>query len=984
MEITPKTVESFEKEGRGVFFSRFICRVGGLPTDTFRLMRGTDSIPILDALHDVQRKLRRHKETATDVLYDAVGDSSNSEQRGAFLQIKRDVYNLRPLDDDDLARARQTWSDSTRRVVETYRDLMRKQRKLRSDLRETYHDETCRARRVFRQHVQNADFQKGLLISSRSLFSAQTQYLESDVASLGGRERSIERGLLRYLSRTAMKATPFGTFCAVLPGSFVEGQGSEEQERKIIELEGDPQDKESQVRLNKSLFGILQRHLKDRPAVHRHFNVELNPTLRRHDDELRFLANVDGQEVFQRLPENPVLDIIADLLAEGGRKPLRELVAALHQHPDIAASEEEATQYLDRLLEIGFLRFRLGISEQEVAWDRPLQRLLEPIDDEHARRTVDLLRTLRVKIEAYDDAPVAEREHLLDEMTETVDEALTDMEVAASVPKDLPLYEDATAEATTRMDWSSIRETEETLAQYLSLTLPLSSPRKERINMRHFYEEHYDESSVSLLRFYEEYYRNHYKEHLEKKRKSRRGEEIEDYDVANPFGLDEIERIQDARSQIREHVVAQWRKNAESEVIDIELKDLAEITNDLPSLSKDPYSVSLFAQPFSQDEEERTGLIVPDGKYLAGYGKYFSRFLYLFDEEVTEHLQDTNAELTDHHVAEICGDAHFNANLHPPLLPWEISYPTGESGQADIQLRSSNLRVEPDLENEHEIRVHHRPSEKKVFPVDLGFLNPRMRPPLYQLLSRFTPTASFRLPIPDRPTSAESDENESSDHASNGQLGEEPRMNGQAEEEGTADEEAEPTVVRRPRIRLNGQVVLARQQWWVPSTQFPERRENEDDVAYFARVDRWRREHGMPSEVYVRLRPLSATEDEADEETALEEDEPAEELHEAPTEDTPTAAEEGRENGEPQDEDDEGSPAQQRQNRTRRSRDYHKPQYIDFQNPLLVNLFGKLTVNLDRYVATVEERFPEPTDLPETDGQRYTNELILQMDVPAE
>jgi hypothetical protein len=809
--------------------------------------------------------------------------------------------------------------------------------------------------------------------------------LESDVTSLGGREKSIERGLLRYLSRTAMKATPFGTFCAVLPGSFVEGQGGEEQECKALELEGDPRHKESQIRLNKSLFGILQRHLKDRPAVRTHFDVELNPTLRRHDDELRFLANVDGQEVFQRLPENPVLDIIANLLAEEGRRPLKKLVAALHQHPDIAASAEEATQYLDQLLEIGFLRFRLGISEQEVAWDRPLQRLLEPIDDEHAQRTVDLLRTLRTKIEAYDDAPVAERERLLDEMREAVDEALADMEVSASVPKDLPFYEDATADATARMKRASIRGAEETLAQYLSLTLPLSFPRKERINMRHFYEEHYDAPSVSLLRFYEDYYRNHYKDHLKKKRKSRRGEEIEDYDVANPFGLDEIERIQDARSQIREHIVAQWRENAESEVIDIQLKDLAEIASDLPSLSDDPHSVSLFAQPFSQDEGEDTGLIVPDGKYSAGYGKYFSRFLYLFDEEVTEHLRDTNAALTDHHVAEICGDAHFNANLHPPLLPREISYPTGESGQADIQLRSSNLQVEPAPENDHEIRVRHRPSEKKVFPVDLGFLNPRMRPPLYQLLSRFTPTASFRLPLPSRPQSSEEEKDESSAHSENGQLEEEPRTNGQAEgEDDTEGEDEEPAIVRRPRIRLEEHIVLARQQWRVPSSLFPERREQETDVAYFARVNRWRREHDIPAEVYVRLRPLPPTDENGEEPPADEEEPVEEETRDAPADGTP-GAEAVQENGEPGAKEEapeaqEDEPA----NQTRRSRDYRKPQYIDFQNPLLVNLFGKLTVNLDRYVATVEERFPDAEDLPEAGDETYTNELILQMDVPSE
>ena len=68
----------------------------------------------------------------------------------------------------------------------------------------------------------------------------------------------------------------------------------------------------------------------------------------------------------------------------------------------------------------------------------------------------------------------------------------------------------------------------------------------------------------------------------------------------------------------------------------------------------------------------------------ACFGKYFSRFLYLLPDEVEKDLVASNRRLTRSELAEICGDASYNADLHPPLLPEEIAYPTAEGGSEDL------------------------------------------------------------------------------------------------------------------------------------------------------------------------------------------------------------------------------------------------------------------------------------------------------------
>jgi len=65
------------------------------------------------------------------------------------------------------------------------------------------------------------------------------------------------------------------------------------------------------------------------------------------------------------------------------------------------------------------------------------------------------------------------------------------------------------------------------------------------------------------------------------------------------------------------------------------------------------------------------------------------------------------------------------------------------------------------------------------------------------------------------------------------------------------------------------------------------------------------------------------------------------------------------------------------------SRDLYKPQYIDFRNPLLVNLFGKMTVNLKNYTAYLEERYPAESETYEYEGNKYITEQIFQIDIPA-
>ena len=164
----------------------------------------------------------------------------------------------------------------------------------------------------------------------------------------------------------------------------------------------------------------------------------------------------------------------------------------------------------------------------------------------------------------------------------------------------------------------------------------------------------------------------------------------------------------------------------------------------------------------------------------------------------------------------------------------------------------------------------------------------------------------------------------------------------------------------------------------MPDSLFPARLSGESPLNYFVRVHRWRCEYGIPQQVYAHIRPspgpFQLPEDEELGETEGTHQEPGEvEVRNAQC----------TENGQPLASNDQAA-KQMPAHGIQVSLDFFKPQYIDFRNPLLVRLFGKIVANLDRYVATLEECLPAASELPRYQDKAYVTELILQLNFPDE
>ncbi|HEU0297867.1 MAG TPA: lantibiotic dehydratase [Longimicrobium sp.] len=1025
--------------GTDALLPRFVCRVSGAPTNPVDAMRAERALALFDALHQTEQRLHEAREEVSQLLFTAIGAAEEKPARNRLIALKRELYNLRPPSAEKLEAGLAGLEPSVAERVRAFAADLEHARGVEAELRQAHDAETAEIRGRFGELLKDADFRMGLMVSSRSLYGNLGRYSAAAAAGeLHGRDEKTERGLLRYYTRMAMKATPFATFCAIIPGTFVDGREGEAE--GATRFTGSPRRKRSFVRANKYLYGLFFDHLKTRPAFRHALQVERNPTLRAEGPRLVFLTAIEGREVFQRMADNEVLQLIASRMQAGHAPTLGELIRTLSSDPEIDATPEEAEAYLDKLIEIGFLRFHTGIREQDADWDLPFRALLDRIDDDHARQTSRVLATLRERIEAYTDADVQERERIIQQVHEMLEAALESMSVEGRLRKDMPFYEDATSPAGAQIALTpGVRRAMDTFEQWVRTTARLAWPRAEQATMRHFFQDYYGSAEgVPLLKFYEDYYREHFKAHVEKESQQRGGQAADGYDVGNPFGLQSIKDLGAARQRLTEVIRRKWDEARGAEAIDVTPQEVDEALQGVETLSHVPRSMGAFGLMVPAEGEGQDPVFILHGSsYTAGYGKYFSRFLYMLPDDVQEDVRRANAALTGDLLAEICGDAQFNANLHPPLLRWEISYPTGESGATDEQLRSSEILVVPDPEDPQNLALVHGPTGRRVIPVDLGFLNPRMRPPLYQLLSRFTPPVMYAPSIPESPDPpppprpapppppppGEREGTDTMDEkAPEGEAAAEapaapadapaPPAEAAAEgviaaapADGAAAEGGEPApdapappppaVQYRPRITFaGGLVVLTRARWSVPAALFPQRRADESAAEFFVRANRWRREHGIPEAAYLRViplpepRPRPAGAPQAEEapaeapaeipgyEAAAPEVEAVAEEHEAPE-----AAAEGGEAAPA--EGAEGAAAQEAQKkRTQPSKDFFKPQFVDFANPLLVGLLGKVAAGLKNYNAVFDERYPAREQLARHGDDAFATELVVQLYFP--
>ena len=874
----------------GTLFERFVCRVGGLPATLVRDLHAADCVCVLEELATLESRIDALREPLSDRLFAAVGGNEDPAQRRSLLALRRSLHNRRPLDPE-------TAADFVAEIAGLGEILAfeAKVRQLERDFEELFPRELAASRQALARHLAERDFENALLISSPVLFGGLPRYRAMDAGAMSAKDRQIERGLLKYITRMALKSTPFSTFCSILPGR-IEGRGTD-RGGGVLRLEGPALTRRSFIRLNKAFLTIFDHQFRRHEELRLLLRVELNTTLRLEgENTLLFLASSGPREIFQRLPTQPVLELITSELRERQVRPsLGELVAALAAHPELESAADEVKTFLDRLVEFGFLRLSLAIPSQDLDWDATFCALYGSAPA--AQAACDFLREARRLADAYGESPIGRRQEYLNRLQELFEEYRR-RHAIEHVVRGL-IYEDAGSPARALVDREGLRAIERDLVEYVERSAALTVARRDLQLMRHFFDHHYGEAvvEVPLLRFYEDFYREVFKRHIEQEKRAARGEGLDpSYDLKNPLGLESLERRAAARRALAALTGERWQAAGSEGEIHLDSADLDAILGDIEKPGRvTGWSVSMYLDLF-EDAGEQARAVLRNGAYFFGFGKFFSRFLYLFPADFERDLRARNQAISAFTLAELNDDANFNPNLHPPMMQEAIRYPGCEPRAVLPGVPPGELVVRRDHTDSMALELHHPATGRRILPVDTGFISFDARPPLYRLLGAFTPAPSFAFPLP----------------------------------EGAGTGVAAPDrILVRPRVVFNRRLVLFRRSFLVPARLFPRKGNKEGEAAYFRRVDAWRREHGIPREVYGRIQPLAGAEKVPENETS-------------------------------------------------------KPQFFDFGSPLLVDLFAAFPPERGEFMVILEERLPGEAALARCEEGPVVTELVVQLDFPGE
>ncbi|MCP5053355.1 MAG: hypothetical protein GY940_39690 [bacterium] len=985
-------------------FPHILIRVSGGAFDRQETLNINESTRIANEIYQLKEKLTAVKQTISDGLYPVIAQLTDRKAQNRLLNFKRDIFNERNIPAAKLENTRSHLPKELNRTLDLYLEIKESIQNLEAKGEEIFSREVAAARKNLHRLAADETLQKGLLLSSQSLLKRVPGYLSKEFPT-HKKDFQIERGLIKYISRMYSKTSPFSTFTNLMLGKPAPSPGPESP---FLSNPGGGQEIIYHIRLNNFLYQHLKTLLCKNPGIYRHFLVRPNPTLEKNDAGWLFLTNNQNVEAFQRMPENPVVEVfryLADEKEEG--LSIKDMIRTIIDEEYIDAPAEDIEGYIIQLIDYGFLEYNIGVSGIDPDWDIAFRQVLENIIGREPQ--VPLLGELTATLEQvralanqYGQAPCEKRNGILDEAFQRFRDICMKLHEAAGLPEiermspeemtkaqelekqkkeeeaekakeeenadaqtegggeedkneeeivfkhnsstyfqfkpEQMFYEDTTVKGESRIAQKPLEDFIASLHDFQREVWHLRGYEDERIKMRHFFFNKYGEkASIDLMTFYEEYYREFKKpeaESLKKKEPGKEGEKESEKKEAAPenpiLNVPGLKKRSEANNKWLEGFSRALKSEVKANDNTIALfpRHLEQAhrhfrPEKMPAGTHCSYGAffHFYNETTPGGQEKLMGVL---NASFPGFGKLFSRFLHIFEDDVTNDLRQWNRDLEPGCLlTEDCDASYFNANLHPPLLPYEVRIPGGHNSlPPDRQLPITRLLVRPDKSGKN-LQLIDKTSGKQVYVFDLGFQGHKGRSQLFQLLEKFTLTQYLSgMPLV---ITAVNLQRKKQEEALRGKKK-------KKKDAGDENKKTEPLVRITPRVIYDDRIILQRKTWHIPWEMLPFKQPGEGQWPYFLRVDRWRRDLELPEEVFLHVVERSSAPD---------------------------------------------AKPNPRAEKVRPGRDDYKPQYISFANPFLIDLLERMVKRV-RFTLKIVEMLPNSRQLLKIGENKHITEFTVQ------
>lgn len=951
-------------------FPHILLRIGGDSYDNLRTL----NVSFNSDLEKIQADMNSLKDEISALLYADIANFDDPKKQNLLLNLKRDVFNERHIEDLLTGSAIQHTGEETKTKIKDFVSSAGKMRNEIEKIKSCYEKELPALRETLKELSRTNNIQNGLILSSHSLYKNIKEYIVNHEEYTKSSKKT-EISVIKYLSRTYAKTTPFSSFNSLAYGRL---ENLPSGEFFYFRNSGDLK-KKSCVKLNNNLFAFIRNCIFSLKELYGFLYIKANPTITGDDSSYKYLINLSNYESIQILKRNPIIEYLLSILTEKGRIVFNEFADKLLSDEILDASKEEIEAYLYKLTEIGFFEFDIGISGYDSLWSLKLADYLRSIKVDTVTKTIILstLDSLNLMRPEFESAGLKSRIEIsrrafelfsklkshLDgilkpadsDEKETKDDSADDKPnpnipentgadnnrnksggnvinsiryIDYGIRTESLFFEDTIIENEFLLNKDIVTNILRNAQKFYSYFNDFEGRDTERITMYNFFSERYkSDTRVDLLAFYEEYTkykkeRKKKKEDDEKKKKENTDDKInetpnKDLNAAGitkePEGTENpdehINKRYELQKKYLDNIAALVKEKNKFDAGVLELDDT--LLTEAMRLSgikpkKLNSSIGFFLQFLSiSSNAGGTEIKAVINASFPGYGKMTSRFLDLFPDVFLNETRLWNEKYSDNClIAENIDSGIMNFNLHPPLMPYEISIPGGNYS-LDIQKRLpvSGILIEK-RESEKQLALIDKETNKRIYVFDLGFMGFAGRSELFLFLENFTLSRLlFSYPLVKRLHEFSTEREISFD----GKKGK---------------------VFNQPRITFNETIILSRKAWIIPSGLIPRKHENEKESEYFAKIQEWRSLLKIPDEVFIYIK----------------------------------------------NENEEGNSSKAKK---KFSRDDYKPQYICFSNPFLARLFEKQVDKVTKELR-IEEMLPSTEQLLSINGKRYVTEFVVQ------
>lgn len=865
----------------------FGVRVAGSPVEDLQGLQFPATWRVVDEHVELTAWLRAEGEALSELLHSFIGLCGDGGIKPLLVALRRAVFQMkRP--------GNRAWSEGVRRVlpadltarIAVWAGGLDRAKALEVRLPEVLVAERSAMTGALRESVAKRAFRFGLLIGSPTLADALDEWID-ELSAEPPRGPVLLRSA-KYLSRAVAKTSPYASFTFSGLGSWARS-GPASCPAGDLTWRGVPE-------LDRQAVLWIWSGLACLPEFRERIRLRVNPSAIAAEGQLRFLGAAVGEPVIGTAVTE-TLRCVLDFV----RTMPQPTLGGLGRHLEgIVASAEpgRCTSYVDRLVDLGLLELCRPFPDQGPDPLGDLARWVAAAADASvagAGGWHEALRELRTAVRGYAELVDARaRTRRLRHIRSTLAGLLTELAQpqgsalpAQDLIKDNAVITHPVATCA-REQWQPVFDDLNALRGFLGIFNPnLAATATAAAFFLHRFG---PGATVPFLNFYREF-------HLARLSADRPHDHGTGLAVSGSPPVREL-------TGLRRVAVRTLYSGAEDTtgIVHVDPQSLATTAAAWPPSIRPPGSICCYAQEVPGQDGPHLVL----NTVRTGYGWGISRIQHLIAQtgEPAPVLRWPSPGTGDSRILLVECRAAFatNLSLRPAAVPYAIDYPRAESdADAAARVSMSELRVSYDPVQDRLVLHGRRGIE--VRPLPLGMLVEHALPPALRFMIRTFGEPQTAL-APDR------------------QLG------------NAGWRTAAGGVRRRPRLEV-GRIVLARAAWLLRAEQLPLRGKGESHAAHLLRLARWRDQHGIPRQCFVRLI---------------------------------TSAESA--------------------GRDRSLGKVHKPLYLDFANWFLLTAFERSITHLSGLDAQVifEEALPDLADAPRygEHGQRVTEYIFELSSVTAD